>query len=305
MTANRRMNASQIGKVLFLAAVVAMSAYLLYMDEKSHVAAERFANSRKNKKKTVAAAASKDPTTAAAAAKDPTTATATVTTRRKKNRAEKNKKKNRGKTTETYSGSDGEEDDSANQTNVRQDVEDTSKQNVSSVVGIKTPDDIRLNELTQKFNDIVKRKTPSRPPPSDADDDEFRRTSPPPASSSPSPASSSPSSTHHSCTKTRLAEDISVQNGQFNAFAGRTKCEEDLETQWRKEKYKDLVLIPGLEWSVPIKRSPVCTVQEGCGGRPQPVLDQTALIGTLLEDADMTDNGSIMPDFKCDARPKY
>lgn len=55
---------------------------------------------------------------------------------------------------------------------------------------------------------------------------------------------------------------------------------------------EDMVLDPSLRWSVPHKFPPVCV-----GGKNtyQPVVDQTALIGTLLDDAKGTQVGSILP----------
>ena len=75
------------------------------------------------------------------------------------------------------------------------------------------------------------------------------------------------------------------------------------EAEWRNDKYRDMVLIPGMEWSVPSRRSPVCTVQRPA--EPCPITDQTALIGTLLGDAMETQVGSIMPAFEFKTRPKY
>lgn len=56
----------------------------------------------------------------------------------------------------------------------------------------------------------------------------------------------------------------------------------------------NMVLYPEFKWSVPEKRPPVCT-----GGTSQvsPMIDQSSLIGTLLEDADNTKVGSIMKPF--------
>jgi hypothetical protein len=65
-----------------------------------------------------------------------------------------------------------------------------------------------------------------------------------------------------------------------------------------KNKYvnanDDLVLYPEFKWSVPLKRPPVCYTK---GNYYQPLIDQTALIGTLLTDANTTQVGSILPNF--------
>lgn len=67
-----------------------------------------------------------------------------------------------------------------------------------------------------------------------------------------------------------------------------------------KDKHKrtdnDMVLIKGLDWSVPQERPGVCRTNK----RPADVAsstDQTSLIGTLLESAASTQVGSIMPEF--------
>lgn len=54
---------------------------------------------------------------------------------------------------------------------------------------------------------------------------------------------------------------------------------------------EDMVLDPSLRWSLPQKRPPVCV-----GGKNdyEPRIDQTALIGTLLEDAKKTKVGNVV-----------
>ena len=54
----------------------------------------------------------------------------------------------------------------------------------------------------------------------------------------------------------------------------------------------NMVLYPEFKWSVPMRVPPVCM---GGGNNPSPLNDQTALIGTLLEDAHDTNVGSILP----------
>jgi hypothetical protein len=56
---------------------------------------------------------------------------------------------------------------------------------------------------------------------------------------------------------------------------------------------EDMVLDPTLRWSVPQRHPPVCTPNERCDIKPQ--MEQTALIGTLLDDANNTAWGSILP----------
>jgi hypothetical protein len=55
----------------------------------------------------------------------------------------------------------------------------------------------------------------------------------------------------------------------------------------------DYVLRPDQKWSVPAKRPPVCNPTSKC--QVTDSTDQTALIGTLIKDADKTSVGSILP----------
>lgn len=67
-----------------------------------------------------------------------------------------------------------------------------------------------------------------------------------------------------------------------------------------KEKYANLdenmVLLPDQKWSVPQKQPEVCRMSGEFNY--QPSTEQTALIGTLLDVAEDTQVGSIMPEFK-------
>lgn len=62
------------------------------------------------------------------------------------------------------------------------------------------------------------------------------------------------------------------------------------------KRYDDLVLLPDQAWSVPQKRAPVCIPTER--NNVSPSIDQTALIGTLLDDAKNTGVGSLIAAFK-------
>jgi len=55
----------------------------------------------------------------------------------------------------------------------------------------------------------------------------------------------------------------------------------------------NMVLFPEYKWSVPMKMPPVCV--GGSKQNPSPLNSQTALIGTLLEDANDTSVGSMLP----------
>ena len=67
------------------------------------------------------------------------------------------------------------------------------------------------------------------------------------------------------------------------------------DTCVRNRKYlgldEDMVLDPSLKWSVPASRPPLCV-----GGKNdyKPTIDQTSLIGTLLEDASKTKVGDVV-----------
>lgn len=58
----------------------------------------------------------------------------------------------------------------------------------------------------------------------------------------------------------------------------------------------DMVLRPEFQWEVPMRRAPVCYATEAAEYKPDVI--QTSLIGTLLEDANQTKVGSIMPKFE-------
>lgn len=80
---------------------------------------------------------------------------------------------------------------------------------------------------------------------------------------------------------------LSYITNQRNLNALKYSCERMTqnknytESNLRK-KYDDLVLIPGQEWSVPQKHPPICIATTPCEVRAS--TDQTALIGTLLDD---------------------
>lgn len=59
----------------------------------------------------------------------------------------------------------------------------------------------------------------------------------------------------------------------------------------------DMVLDQSLRWSVPQHHPPVC-ISERDTAPPSSMIAQTALIGTLLDDATYTSIGSIMPRFR-------
>jgi hypothetical protein len=65
----------------------------------------------------------------------------------------------------------------------------------------------------------------------------------------------------------------------------------------------NMVLFPEFKWDVPQKRPPVCYFSEQ--NNVSPSIDQTALIGTLLQDSKKTSVGSIMPEFEFTENVKF
>lgn len=67
----------------------------------------------------------------------------------------------------------------------------------------------------------------------------------------------------------------------------------------RNRKYlnadENMVLFPEFKWQIPTAFPPVCTPLEK--NEYQPTVDQTSLIGTLLQDASKTKVGSILPEI--------
>jgi hypothetical protein len=58
----------------------------------------------------------------------------------------------------------------------------------------------------------------------------------------------------------------------------------------------NLVLLPEMQWEVPMRRPPVCYATQQIEYRPS--VEQTSLLGTLLDDAEKTSVGSIMSKFE-------
>lgn len=102
-----------------------------------------------------------------------------------------------------------------------------------------------------------------------------------------------------------------INNGGFNIDNGVKKNNTSLanyQSERNVNKIKDsisrdskylnaddnMILFPEFKWDVPQKRPPVCYYSNK--SPVQPSLDQTALIGTLLEDAN--NNNTIMPKFQ-------
>ena len=96
--------------------------------------------------------------------------------------------------------------------------------------------------------------------------------------------------------------DKNVKNNGKNNFAeyqSQRNINQINDMQNTNSKYlnanEDMILFPEFKWDVPQKRPPVCYYNDQ--NPVQPSIDQTALIGTLLEQSKNTSVGSIMPPF--------
>ena len=88
-------------------------------------------------------------------------------------------------------------------------------------------------------------------------------------------------------SQTMLANYINERNKeQLGTLCSRNKTLGNAD--------QDMVLNPELKWSVPQKHPPVCV---GGSTPVNPLMSQTALIGTLLGDAKQTSVGSVLPVF--------
>jgi hypothetical protein len=102
------------------------------------------------------------------------------------------------------------------------------------------------------------------------------------------------------CQFSKDGLDNKYRNEQSLATAVNDRNRDELKNICERNKtfskyhYEDMVLVPGQEWSIPQKHPPVCY---GSKGNYNPLVDQTALIGTLLSESKDTEIGSIMPKF--------
>ena len=86
-----------------------------------------------------------------------------------------------------------------------------------------------------------------------------------------------------------LSDEIHTRNLEELKYA----CDRSLEDYDNLDE--NMVLLPDQTWNIPNKRPPICTSQK-CDTTP--LYSQSALIGTLLDDATDTKIGSIMPKFR-------
>jgi hypothetical protein len=105
------------------------------------------------------------------------------------------------------------------------------------------------------------------------------------------------------CTMDKNAQESKLEN----SYRPRNKLAEyqsernldELATSCARNTYylnadDDMVLYPEFKWQMPERRPPPCV---GSCGEVQPMSEQTALIGTLLTDAENTKVGSMLPKF--------
>jgi hypothetical protein len=95
--------------------------------------------------------------------------------------------------------------------------------------------------------------------------------------------------------KNNLEKKYTEDQQTMAALINQRNRENMKDTCVRNKMYlgadEDLVLDPSLRWKLPEKRPPVCT---GSKNDYQPTVDQTALIGTLLQDAKQTKVGDVV-----------
>lgn len=107
-------------------------------------------------------------------------------------------------------------------------------------------------------------------------------------------------------TISRIKEECPFQRNRFENLKDmrergvkRNEPSSCMYDAMRTTKYvnadDDMVLRPEYRWQVPMRRAPVCYATERV--EYSPLADQTSLIGTLLQEAENTSVGSIMPKF--------
>ncbi len=98
--------------------------------------------------------------------------------------------------------------------------------------------------------------------------------------------------------KNKLEKILELNQRQLYADYLNDRNVDKCKFRTQQSKYlntdENLVLYPEFKWEVPMKKPPVCY---SIGNKYQPSVEQTALIGTLLKEAEDTEVGSIMPKF--------
>ena len=90
---------------------------------------------------------------------------------------------------------------------------------------------------------------------------------------------------------------MALKSDESAADAYLSRCMDNMKSTCKRNKDylgndEDLVLLPDQKWSVPQFHPPVCV---GGDTTYKPQIDQTALIGTLLDDANHTKIGNVLP----------
>lgn len=102
--------------------------------------------------------------------------------------------------------------------------------------------------------------------------------------------------------KTYTCQDLEDEHMLSNLMSNRNLDELKYACNSSKNKHstvkdgESMVLLPELKWSVPQERPEVCRIS-GKKNKVQYSIEQTSLIGTLLDAASDTQVGSIMPKF--------
>jgi hypothetical protein len=177
--------------------------------------------------------------------------------------------------------------------------QDSSRSNQHNIYNIINPSPEQMDELLKNI------KTPDNDSKSTAENSSCKK------------YKSSSYSSYTDDLYEDLKSEQKKQNGRNYAKKGVNTCEtahrsknslaeyvgkrniDTLETSCARNSYflnadDDMVLIPSMQWEVPQRQPPLC---HGSCGDVQPLMTQTSLIGTLLNDASDTKIGSIMPSF--------
>jgi hypothetical protein len=91
---------------------------------------------------------------------------------------------------------------------------------------------------------------------------------------------------------------LAFRRGKRNLNELKFACNRHNLANDEKYDFDPMVLRYDQSWQMPYKKPPMCTMTSKQKCDINPVQTQTALIGTLLDDAKDTKVGSIMPDFK-------
>jgi|UniRef100_A0A6C0BRP1 hypothetical protein len=91
---------------------------------------------------------------------------------------------------------------------------------------------------------------------------------------------------------------LSISNHQRNLNKMEYECNRNKKKETLAHEYDDMILRHDQLWKMPERRPPVCSIDSKKKCNVNPVEVQSALIGTLLNDASSTSVGSILPKFQ-------